>query len=94
MQETKKGRHYLFYRPEWAGYWDGARQQGSGPSLAVDVKTRCGTGTRGVLTVAPSSGKQWAVGRAPWEVEDLPEIPRALLKLVAVAESGRECLPC
>ena len=82
-QETKKGRHYVFARPAWAdaeGYWDGARQR---PEHNVDLKTRCSTGTRGVLVVAPSEGKAWLPGRAPWEATALEPMPRGLMDLVA-----------
>jgi putative DNA primase/helicase len=82
VQATRKGRHYLFLRPAWAddeGYWDGARQVAD---RAVDLKTRCSTGTRGVLVVAPSANKAWV--RAPWDDgAAMVEIPRALLELVA-----------
>jgi phage/plasmid-associated DNA primase len=89
VQETRKGRHYLFLRPAWAdeeGFWDGARQvQG----IAVDVKTRCSTGTRGLLVVAPSDGKRWI--REPWaDGAALVEIPRALLELVATPRRPRQ----
>ena len=90
VQETRKGRHYVFYRPSWAdaeGYWDGARQKGE---LAVDVKTRCSTGTRGLLTVAPSKDKRWQAGRAPWEIGELPEMPRALLEKVGERKAVRK----
>ena len=68
MQLTKKGRHYLFRRPDYAdaaGFFDGARQAPGGE--AVDFKTLCATDrdgvrTGGVLAVAPSPGKSWAPG--------------------------------
>jgi phage/plasmid-associated DNA primase len=89
IQLTKKGKHFVFLRPAWAdeeGYWDGARQKGKG--LDVDLKTVCSTGTRGVLVVAPSDGKRWVDGRAPWdEGVALVEMPRALAELVAVAKT-------
>lgn len=85
VQITKKGKHYLFLRPSWAdeeGYWDGARQKGT--DVEVDLKTKCSTGTRGLLVVAPTTGKHWACGRAPWdESVKLVEMPRALAELVA-----------
>ena len=87
VQMTSKGRHYVFIRPTWAdaeGYYDGARQCGAG--RAVDLKTRCRTGTRGLLVVAPTPGKRWADGRAPWDDAmgvRLEEMPRVLLELVA-----------
>eukprot|EP00798_Chlamydomonas_sp_ICE-L_P005668 gene5668-biopygen609 len=59
IQQTNKGRHYLFIRPEWAdaeGYWDGARQV---IGFDADLKTRCSTGTRGVLAICPSLNKTW-----------------------------------
>jgi hypothetical protein len=90
VQETRKGRHYVFARPEFAdreGYWDGARQAPDRPGLgklSIDVKTRCSTGTRGVLCVAPSPDKRWKEGRAPWDAGVvLHDAPRGLLRLVA-----------
>ena len=87
IQATKKGRHYVYLRPSWAdaeGYWDGARQSRGGER--VDLKTRCRTGTRGLLTVAPSKDKRWE--RAPWEVDVMEEMPRALMEAVATARGG------
>lgn len=84
MQLTSKGRHYFFLRPDWAdaeGFFDGARQHGDA-GIEADLKTRCSTGTRGVLVVAPTPGKAWATGRAPWEAQ-WAEVPRTLLELVA-----------
>ena len=84
-QRTRKGRHYFFLRPEWAdveGLWDGARQAADG--LAIDFKSRCSTGTRGVIVVAPSTNKEWVEGRAPWDNNViLADIPRELATLVA-----------
>jgi hypothetical protein len=57
-QATKKGRHYVFLRPYWAdaeGYYDGARQV---TGKNVDFKSKCSTGTRGVLAIAPSPDKK------------------------------------
>ena len=90
-QATKKGRHYVFARPPWAdeeGYWDGARQRPESMRL-VDLKTLCATGTRSVLVVAPSEGKAWLPGRAPWEVAVLEQMPRALMEKVARPRGGR-----
>ena len=76
--------HYMFLRPEWAdaeGYWDGARQV---EDFALDLKTRCSTGTRGLLVISPTPGKEWLRGRAPWEViKAIPVMPRALMERVA-----------
>ena len=82
-QRTRKGMHYMFLRPQWAdaeGYWDGARQV---EGCAVDLKTRCSTGTRGMLVISPTPGKEWLPGRAPWEVKAIPEMPRLLMECVA-----------
>ena len=87
-QATRKGRHYVFARPLWAdeeGYWDGARHS----LRQVDLKTQCSTGTMGVLVVAPSEGKAWLPGRAPWEVPELEAMPRSLMELVAKPRSKR-----
>eukprot|EP00798_Chlamydomonas_sp_ICE-L_P017776 gene17776-biopygen26739 len=82
IQKTSKGRHYVFIRPEWAdaeGYWDGARQV---KGFDADLKTRCSTGTRGVLAVCPSLNKTWV--REPWaEGTKLVDIPRTLMEVVA-----------
>eukprot|EP00798_Chlamydomonas_sp_ICE-L_P027863 gene27863-biopygen8439 len=85
IQETRKGRHYMFLRPQWAdeeGYYDGARQV---KHKEVDMKTLCRTGTRSLLSVAPTEGKAWVKGRAPWELESMmiPYIPKALMERVA-----------
>jgi P4 family phage/plasmid primase-like protien len=90
IQRTRKGRHYIFYRPAWAdaeGFWDGARQAAAG-GRCVDLKTRCGTGTRGLLSIAPTPGKSWE--RAPWDAPDMPDIPRALLELVATPKGPKK----
>jgi P4 family phage/plasmid primase-like protien len=74
----------MFLRPDWAdeeGVWDGARQAAGG--LAIDFKTKCKSGTRGVLSVAPSPGKKWIPGRSPWEAE-LVEVSRELLEAIGV----------
>lgn len=91
VQETGKGRHYLFLRPTWAdeeGYYDGARQAAAvDDGLDADFKSLCSTGTRGVLAIAPSEKKHWAVGRAPWDAGvQMQTIPRVLLDRVATAK--------
>jgi len=81
-QETAKGKHWMFLRPEWAdayGVWDGARQAADG--VAIDFKTKCKTGTRGVLSVAPSPCKHWVPNRSPWEAE-LVELTKELLEAI------------
>jgi P4 family phage/plasmid primase-like protien len=83
MERTRKGRHYVFVRPEWAdeeSYYDGSRQHGQ--TLEVDFKSVCSTGTSGLLVVCPSSSKEWV--RPPWEHEPFP-ISRSLLEAVAKA---------
>ncbi|PNH06390.1 hypothetical protein TSOC_007261 [Tetrabaena socialis] len=45
MEETKKGRHYFFRRPDYCdaeGYFDGARQISG---VVVDFKSVCTSGT-------------------------------------------------
>ena len=94
-QRTRKGCHFFFLRPGWAdveGFWDGARQSTGG--LAVDFKSRCSTGTRGVIVVAPSTNKHWAEGRAPWDDGiQLVDIPRELADLVASPKNARRESP-
>ena len=90
-QRTRKGRHYFFLRPDWAdaeGFWDGARQASGG--LAIDFKSRCSTGTRGVIVVEPSTNKEWIDGRAPWDDGIvLVDIPRKLANIVASPRETR-----
>jgi hypothetical protein len=80
METTRKGRHYFFRRSALAdarGYYDGARQR----MASVDFKTRCETGTGGVIAVAPSTNKCWV--RALWSSDGLAAIPDDLLDAVA-----------
>lgn len=87
-QKTARGVHYWFARPSDAdarGFFDGAAQRERG----VDFKARCSTGTGGVVLVAPSPGKVWLPGRAPWQAP-MSEIPSALLEAVAVARYERD----
>lgn len=77
---TRRGMHYWFVRSDEAdrdGYYDGPGQRMSG----VDFKTRCSNGTRGVIVIAPSSGKRWDV---PLATDLLRVIPSDLLDAVAV----------
>jgi hypothetical protein len=62
-QLTKKGKHYVFLRTALADeleVTDSARGlQLDGATLPVDIKTRTGTGTAGILAVWPSPDKEW-----------------------------------
>ncbi|PNH01530.1 putative helicase [Tetrabaena socialis] len=65
MEQTKKGRHYFFHRPDFCdaeGYFDGARQVSG---VNVDFKSVCTSGTSGLICVCPSTGKVWV--RPPWD---------------------------
>ena len=78
-QRTRKGFHYFFLRSALAdaeGFFDARSPRIPG----VDFKTVTRTGTRGLLMVAPSLGKEWV--RPPWDV-DVKAIPDALLRAVA-----------
>ncbi|GAX83314.1 hypothetical protein CEUSTIGMA_g10740.t1 [Chlamydomonas eustigma] len=80
-EETRRGRHYWFRRSQRAnsrGFYDGAGQIHKG----VDFKTRCATGTGGLILVAPSTGKSFL---RPLDKETLVEIPDRILDAVAVA---------
>ena len=79
-EATSRGRHYWFRRSARAdamGYYDGSAQRVSG----VDFKTRCSTGTAGVVVVAPSAGRVWI---RPLHDSILEPIPDDLLDAVAV----------
>lgn len=79
-ERTTRGMHYFFLRSERCdrhGHYDGHAQVTKG----IDFKTRCRSGTRGFVEVAPSTGKSWL--RAPWTVPIIP-IPDDLLCAVSV----------
>jgi len=87
MEETRKGRHYFFERSSLCDSLEFMDQR-SGVIPNVDFKTRCATGTAGVILVAPSEGKRWV--RAPWTAGDvLPAIPEDLLRAVALPTRRR-----
>ena len=102
-QATSRGRHWLFSRPAWAdadGFYDGSAQNkqhadAAVRALKVDFKSVTShEGTRGVLQVSPSAGKEWL--RPPWDwsaapdAPPLPELPRHLAELVARSRSKKE----
>ncbi|KAG5187440.1 hypothetical protein JKP88DRAFT_243950 [Tribonema minus] len=81
-EDTKKGRHYFFSRSELCDA-QGFMDQRSSVIPNVDFKTRCTTGTAGIILVAPSTGKTWV--RTPWMAGDvLNAIPDDLLRAVAL----------
>ena len=92
LQITKKGKHFLFKRSALAdagGFFDGA-----GAVPKIDFKTLCHNGTRGLLAVAPSKGKKWAPGRAPWDAGvRLVAIPEKLLRAVRVPTGAPASAP-
>ena len=78
---TKRGHHYYFTRTidaDARGFFDGAGQVQHG----VDFKTRCSSGTGGIILVTPSTDKGWL--RAPWIGQGPQPISTALLLAVAV----------
>ena len=82
-EETRRGYHYWFKRSRLAdedGYYDGAGQVQKG----IDFKTRCSSGTGGVIVVAPSTGKTW-IKKID---QDMIEIPDEILVAVATPTSG------
>ncbi|GAX85861.1 hypothetical protein CEUSTIGMA_g13277.t1 [Chlamydomonas eustigma] len=91
LQKTTKGFHYFFLRPSYADderIFDGARQC----PFDIDLKTITSTGTRGVLSVHPSKGKEWI--RPPWsESIVLRDVPRELLYFVTSNRKSRSRLP-
>jgi len=88
IQETSKGRHYLFRRTkacDKASLYDHSRCicDPSDPSkiLEIDIKTRCKNGTAGVLSIYPSPNKQWL--RIPYKQNPI-DIPDELVEFLAV----------
>lgn len=80
--KTRHGYHFWFRSTAESrahGVKDGARQlkMSDGSSYPIDVKTLCATGTRGVVSIPPSPGKEWI--RSPLECDMLP-LPDAFLE--------------
>ena len=64
-QNTSKGVHYWFRRPEGCSLFNKARafRDEEGQTLNMDLCTVCSTGTSGNISVFPSKGKKWQEGR-------------------------------
>ena len=62
-EETKKGAHYYFKRTmkcDELELYDKARAlYDNGISIDIDIKTKCKTGTSGLIICAPSPNKKW-----------------------------------
>lgn len=87
-ERTRHGMHYLFVRSATAdsdGYYDGKSQVVDG----VDFKTRCHTGTRGFVVVAPSTGKTWV--RAPWCAAPFAISDDLLTHVARARHASRDC---
>ncbi|PNH02251.1 putative helicase [Tetrabaena socialis] len=83
-ENTRKGCHYFFRRPDYAdaeGYFDGSRQHSE---LPVDFKSVCSTGTSGLICVCPSPNKVWV--RPPW-MHPPQDISRELLDSICTPRS-------
>jgi hypothetical protein len=82
-ERTARGAHYWFRRSALCdsdGYYNARSEIIPG----VDLKTRCRTGTSGILVVAPSTNKTWVTDREPWsDGIRLDPIPDELLMAVA-----------
>jgi len=79
-QRTKKGVHYFFLRTELCDtlrLYDKARVL---PTIDLDVKTVCRTGTSGCIMVHPSKHKHWVPGRELWAPDRLQPIPDELVR--------------
>lgn len=97
MQQTSKGRHYIFMRtPECddmrifdksrcVSEYDAANRRTV--QLELDVKTVCSTGTGGVLSVFPSLNKRWI--RAPYDHHPLP-FPTELCEFIVKGSRIRQ----
>jgi phage/plasmid-associated DNA primase len=65
QEQTRSGMHVFYKRPpsfDTHHIYDKAR---AFPSIPLDIKTVCSTGTRGVVVITPSPNKQWIL--APWQ---------------------------
>ncbi|MBD1217862.1 MAG: PriCT-2 domain-containing protein [Aphanizomenon flos-aquae Clear-A1] len=93
IQKTKTGKHYFFRRtPECdtAKIYDKARclKTSQGHILPVDIKTKCATGTGGVISIYPSPNKEWI--KSPIDTEMLP-MPFELVHFITELRDDR-CL--
>ena len=66
-EKTRKGYHIIFERPESFEVNKIFDKAGAFSIKGIDIKTKCSTGTRGVLVCSPSSNKEWIT--APWNGE-------------------------
>ena len=63
--KTAKGMHFYFLATDEtlsAGMKDGARQlvnPNTGEYMPIDIKTKCTTGTSGLISIPPSPNKSW-----------------------------------
>lgn len=81
-ERTRKGRHFFYKRPaifDTEGIYDKAGAFAKAGFEALDIKTRCSTGTRGVIVIAPSPNKEWVT--SPMEC-DLQEPSPALIEWI------------
>lgn len=86
-QNTKKGVHLIFRRPDACELYDGARQLkktlvpeqylDENKQVPIDFKTLCRTHTASVLVCSPTPGKVWV--SKPWDAT-LHDAPEDLLK--------------
>ena len=90
LARTSKGYHYICRRSELCDaipLYDKSRLLDpqcvprefldSQNQVPIDIKTRCSTGTGGVLVVAPSHDKTWII--APWELPTMKPVPDSLV---------------
>mgnify|MGYP002737855954 CR=1 FL=1 len=69
-ERTRKGRHFFYKRPaifDTEDIFDKANAFKEAGFPAMDIKTCCGTGSRGVIVIAPSPNKEWVT--SPMECE-------------------------
>ena len=90
METTKKGVHFYLGRTrECDEGWIYDKSRGlcmDGEVLDIDIKTRCSTGTRGVIVCAPSKNKRWV--RPIWE--GIPDIPNELCEFLKLIRTRKE----
>lgn len=76
--KTSKGYHFWFRSTPLSkevGVVDGARQlfHSNGERMPIDIKTLCKSGTRGVISIPPSSGKEWIRSPLTYDILPIPD---------------------
>lgn len=85
IQKTSSGKHYFFRRTPMCDFmkvFDRSRlmKDANGNVLPIDIKTKCSTGTGGVISIWPSPNKEWLIDL--FKADVLKSIPSEFIEYV------------